>query len=141
MGHVKMAGPGFVNDGKDQCKKCDKKIWHAIFHMVPGINPRPISALQLRCWAWYGSLGLIPGPIWEMSCNNLLTITVHTIKYSQANFHCDKVNSKSATRLFCRSFSNLFWFSKLDYLYFTAVNAILKTNWSFLLPNASYNCC
>ena len=26
MGHVKMAGPSFVNDGKDQCKKCDKKI-------------------------------------------------------------------------------------------------------------------
>ena len=54
------------------------------------------------------------------------------IKYSQSNFHCDKVNSKSATRLFYRSFSNLFWFSKLDYLYFTAVNAILKTNLSFL---------
>jgi hypothetical protein len=45
---------------------------HEIFHMVPGINPRPISALQLRCRAWYGSLGLIPGPIWKMSCNNLL---------------------------------------------------------------------
>jgi hypothetical protein len=39
--------------------------------MVPGINPRPISALQLRCRAWYGNLGLIPGPIWKMSCNNL----------------------------------------------------------------------
>jgi hypothetical protein len=45
---------------------------YEIFHMVPGINPRPISALQLRCWAWYGSLGLIPGPIWKMSFNNLL---------------------------------------------------------------------
>ena len=35
---------------------------------------RPISALQLRCRDWYGSLGLIPGPIWEISwlCNNLL---------------------------------------------------------------------
>jgi hypothetical protein len=35
-------------------------------------NPWPISALQLRCWVWYGSLGLIPGSIWKMSCNNLL---------------------------------------------------------------------
>ena len=33
-----------------------------------------ISALQLRCRAWYGSLGLIPGPIWKMSCNNLLLL-------------------------------------------------------------------
>ena len=49
-----------------------KRLWHEIFHMVPGINPRPISALQLRCRAWYGSLGIIPGPIWKMSCNNLL---------------------------------------------------------------------
>ena len=40
--------------------------------LVPGITPQPISALQLRCQAWYGSLGLIPGPIWKMSCNNLL---------------------------------------------------------------------
>jgi hypothetical protein len=31
-----------------------------------------VSALQLRCRAWYGSLGLIAGPIWKMSCNNLL---------------------------------------------------------------------
>ena len=25
-------------------------------------------------WAWYGSLGLIPWPIWKMSCNNLLIL-------------------------------------------------------------------
>ena len=42
------------------------RLWHAIFHMVPGIS--------LRCRAWYGSLGLIRGPIWKMSCNNLLVI-------------------------------------------------------------------
>jgi hypothetical protein len=54
-----------------------KRLWHEIFHMVPGINPRPISALQLRCRAWYGSLGLIPGPIWKMSCNNLLLLYRH----------------------------------------------------------------
>jgi hypothetical protein len=29
---------------------------------------------QLRSWAWYGSLELIPGPIWKMSCNNLLLL-------------------------------------------------------------------
>jgi hypothetical protein len=63
---------------KSQClekvnvKYVIKRLWHEIFHMNPGINPRPISALQLRYWAWYGSLGLIPGPIWKMSCNNLL---------------------------------------------------------------------
>jgi hypothetical protein len=53
-----------------------KRLWHEIFHIVPGINPRPISALQLRCRAWYGSLRLIPGPIWKMSCNNLLICPV-----------------------------------------------------------------
>jgi hypothetical protein len=63
---------------KNQCmekvnvKYVIKRLWHEIFHIVPGINPRPISALQLRCRAWYGSLGLIPRPIWKMSCNNLL---------------------------------------------------------------------
>jgi hypothetical protein len=31
-----------------------------------------VSALQLRSRAWYGSLGLIPEPIWKMSCINLL---------------------------------------------------------------------
>jgi hypothetical protein len=65
---------------KSQClekvnvKYVIKRLWHEIFHMVPGINPRPIAALQLRCRAWYGSLGLIPGPIWKMACNNLLLI-------------------------------------------------------------------
>jgi hypothetical protein len=55
---------------KSQClekvnvKYVIKRLWHEIFHIVPGINPRPISTLQLRCRAWYGSLGLIPGPIW-----------------------------------------------------------------------------
>jgi hypothetical protein len=44
------------------------RLWHEIFHIVPGISHRPISALQLRCQAWYGSLGLIPGPICKMSC-------------------------------------------------------------------------
>jgi hypothetical protein len=64
---------------KSQClekvnvKYVIKRLWHEIFHMVPGINPWPISALQLRCRAWYRSLGLIPGPIWKMSCNNLST--------------------------------------------------------------------
>ena len=59
---------------------------------------------------------------------------MHPIKYSQSNLHCDKVNSKSATRLFYRPFSNLFFFSKLDYLYFTAVNAILKNKLDLSLP-------
>ena len=65
---------------KSQClekvnvKYVIKRLWHEIFHIVPGINPRPISALQLSCQAWYGSLELIPGPIWKMSCNNLLLL-------------------------------------------------------------------
>jgi hypothetical protein len=77
----------------------------------------------------------------KLTCiNDLLwwSIIVHTIN-SQSNFHCDKVNSKSATRLFYRSFSNLFWFSKLDYLYFTAVKVILKTN-CFVCPFAFGHC-
>ena len=53
-----------------------KRLWHKIFHIVPGINPRPISALQLRSRAWYGILGLIPGPIWKISCNNLLILYI-----------------------------------------------------------------
>ena len=66
---------------KSQClekvnvKYVIKRLWHDIFHIVPGINPRPISSLQLRRRAWYGSLGLIPGPIWKISCNNLLIWT------------------------------------------------------------------
>ena len=45
---------------KSQClekvnvKYVIKRSWHEIFHIVPGINPSPISALQLRCRAWYG---------------------------------------------------------------------------------------
>ena len=35
------------------------RLWHEIVHVVPGISPRPISAHQLRCRAWYGSLGPI----------------------------------------------------------------------------------
>ena len=58
-----------------------KRLWHDIFHIVPGINHRSISALQLRCRDWYGSLGLIPGPIWKMSCNTLL-IVLHNIGYT-----------------------------------------------------------
>ena len=30
--------------------------------------------------AWYGSLWLIPGPIWKMSCNNLLNIKNNIMK-------------------------------------------------------------
>ena len=32
-----------------------------------------VSALQLSDHAWYRSIGL-PGPIWKMSCNNLLVL-------------------------------------------------------------------
>ena len=52
-------------------------------------------------------------------------MTVHTIKYSQSNFHRDKVNSKPAARLFYRPLSIIFFgISKLNNLYFTAVNDI-----------------
>ena len=57
---------------------------------------------------------------------------MYKIKSSQSNFYGDKVNSKSATRLFYRPFSFLFVeISELNYLYFTAVNAISKTNFVF----------
>jgi hypothetical protein len=38
----------------------NKKIMTWNFPYRPGINLRPIPALQLRCRAWYGSLGLTP---------------------------------------------------------------------------------
>jgi hypothetical protein len=63
-----------------------KRLWHEIVHIVPGINPRPISALQLRCRIWHGSLGLIPGPIWKMSWNNLLILTLKQ-KYNYRLIH------------------------------------------------------
>ena len=47
--------------GKGQCKICDKKIMTWNFPYRPWYQPS----------AWYGSLWLIPGPIWKMSCNNL----------------------------------------------------------------------
>jgi hypothetical protein len=65
---------------KSQClekvnvKYVIKRLWHEIFHIVPGINPRPISVLQLHCRTWYGGLGLIPGPIWKMACNLLIML-------------------------------------------------------------------
>jgi hypothetical protein len=71
---------------KSQClekvnvKYVIKRLWHEIFHIVPGINPRPISALQLRCRVWYGSLRLIPGPTWKMSYNNLLIYIMHDLQ-------------------------------------------------------------
>ena len=60
---------------KSQClKKVDVKYVikrrHDIFHIIP----QHIPALQLRCQAWYGSLGLILEPTWKMSCNNLLIL-------------------------------------------------------------------
>ena len=54
---------------KSQClekvnvKYVINRLWHEIFHIVPGISPRHIS-LQLGCRAWYGSLWMIQGPIW-----------------------------------------------------------------------------
>ena len=86
-----------------------KWLCHDIFHMVPGlegwygsrvdttgINPWPISALQLRCRAWYGSLGLIPGPIWKMSCNNLL---IYIYRRYRSKFDIEW--SLSVRRKFC----------------------------------------
>jgi hypothetical protein len=35
------------------------RLWYDIFHIVPGISPRPISAIQFRCRAWYEICGLI----------------------------------------------------------------------------------
>jgi hypothetical protein len=67
---------------KGQCKICDKKIMTWNFPYRSCYQPRPISALQLCCRAWYGSLGLIPGPIWKTSCNNLsITENEHDIFY------------------------------------------------------------
>ena len=83
---------------KSQClKKVNVKYvinrsWHEIFHIIPGISPRPISVLQLHCRAWYGSLGLIPGSMWKMSCNNLL-ITIW--KSSYGSKHACKFMIKS----------------------------------------------
>ena len=48
------------------------RLWHKIFHIVPGISP-PASLSGLI----YGSLGLIPGPIWKMTCNNLLILELY----------------------------------------------------------------
>jgi hypothetical protein len=69
---------------KSQClekvnvKYVINRLWHEIFHIVPGISPGHIS-LQLGCRAWYGSLWMIQGPIWKMSCNNLLLRDVFRI--------------------------------------------------------------
>jgi hypothetical protein len=71
---------------KGQClKKVNVKyvinrLWHELFHIILGISPRPISVIQLHCRAWYWSLGLIPGSIWKMYCNNLL-ITIWESSY------------------------------------------------------------
>ena len=64
---------------KSQClEKVDVKyvinrIWYEIFQIVPDIFFWPILSLQPQYRDWYGSLGLIPGSKWKMSCNNLYT--------------------------------------------------------------------
>ena len=50
---------------KSQCvekvnvKYVINRLWHVIFHIIPGISPRPISALQYR----------VSGLIWEFRAN------------------------------------------------------------------------
>ena len=58
-------GPGF-----DNRLSCPRML---LPEAEIGYQPRhrPISALRLRFQTWYGNLGLIPGPIWEMTCYNL----------------------------------------------------------------------
>ena len=58
-----------------------------------------VSALQHRCQARYGSLGLIPEPIWKMSCNNLLELTLYRIKkrWRIQNGQSKKENPKKLT--------------------------------------------
>ena len=73
---------------KNQClENVNVKYVIKIFHIVPGINPRLITTFQLRCRAWYRSLGLIPGPIWKMSCNNLLLshILLQCVRFCMSN--------------------------------------------------------
>jgi hypothetical protein len=87
--------------------------------MIPGINPRPISALQLRCRAWYGSLGLIPGPIWKMSCNNLLLLMVICIdKHSYCESHILNHLTSSMTIIYNTTF-RWYLFSSTTIIYNT----------------------
>jgi hypothetical protein len=77
------------------------RLWHEIFHIVPGINPRLISALQLRCRAWFRSLGLMPGPIWKMSYQkmSICTMTLETVcKVDTRRWHLNG-NSYSTRRI------------------------------------------
>ena len=50
--------------------KARSQCW--LFTLIYPYLPSYIRICHISCRAWYGSLGLIPGPIWKMSCNNLL---------------------------------------------------------------------
>ena len=71
----------------------NKRLLQNIFH----ISPRPIAALQLRCRAWNGSLGLIPGTIWKILCHNLfityftLTFLKYWLLYGRKDLWTDKL--------------------------------------------------
>jgi hypothetical protein len=83
-----MSVPRSFLQYKNQClENVNVKYVIKIFHIVPGINPRLITTCQLRCRAWYRSLGLIPGPIWKMSCNNLLLshILLQCVRFCMSN--------------------------------------------------------
>jgi hypothetical protein len=100
---------------KSQClKKVNVKyvinrLLHELWHIVPGTSSRSVSALQLHCRAWYGNLELIPGPIWKMSCNNLL-IRINKYNYIICmyiflDFHYESHTDRchSVCRLLCSS--------------------------------------
>ena len=74
----------------------------------------------------------------------LLCIWAHETVAGTKNAGADKKKSKRVLFLDIASFIDLshfifFEISELNYLYYTAVNAISKTNWPFLFQNSSYN--
>jgi hypothetical protein len=48
-----------------------KRLIHDLFHIIPAIFPRPISALDCVL-GWYGGLWMIPGLIWKVMYWSLL---------------------------------------------------------------------
>ena len=67
------------------------RLLHGIFHIGPSISPPPISTLQLRCRAWGGSLGPIPGPKWKM----LRVQTHNKVKPNQEYRYAKFINWKN----------------------------------------------
>jgi hypothetical protein len=107
----------FCNIKANALKKVNMKyvrnrLWLSIFYIGPGISPRPVPPIQLRCRAWYGSPGLIPGrygkwnviiSYYHIFCCNMFIFACSIIARSQRWSYALRANICIYLHTFCIS--------------------------------------